>query len=553
MAKPTQVTKQPAEIAREAIRLLASRRQPPTPDNFRRAYDEVAGTGEGGPGKEAVPSGARAEERPAPRWPDTLRPLFKQWDARQTGLTQARKREMLERVLINFGHDPAALQEKLGALAGSWAAGVPAEQVLGEEAETAAEPSVKPAPPPGPAQPAPETDCRPMVGTLSAHLRQLADSCEPRWPDLARRAGELRRGLTGKSSLQPEQFEAWSALWREVLLRAEDDHELSAGLKRLVGLLFLNIGELVGDEAWLSGQLAAMRNLMAGDLHADALLEAERSLRELAYKQGVIKGSLDEAKAKLKALITTFIDRIAEMSQSADGYHARIGEYSEKISRAADITELGDVVEGLSADVAGLRDALGRSHGELVAARGQAEQAQARIQELEQELAQVSNLVREDQLTGALNRRGMDEALSRELARSQRMEAPLSIGLLDIDHFKRLNDSLGHQAGDEALRHLARVVKKLLRPTDTLARYGGEEFLILLPNTGAEEAAEVLKRVQRALTKEFFLHENERVLITFSAGVAQRGEEEDETAMIARADSAMYRAKQSGRNRVEMG
>lgn len=544
MAKPTQ----PAEIAREAIRLLASRRKSPTPDNFQRAYAEVAGNETG---QEKVPDGRKGitENQSETNWAEIIRPLLKQWDARQTGLTQTRKREMVERVLINFGNNTPLLQEKLAALAGSWAGSAPADSVLeGEVAEST--PAVTELMHASTEQ---GSDCRPLVATLVDHFHLLADSCEPRWPDLAQRAVVLSQSLAGRNSLLPEQFEIWSTLWREVLIRAEDNHELSGGLKRLVGLLFLNIGELVGDEAWLSGQLAAMQNLMAGDLQADALLEAERSLRELAYKQGVIKGSLDEAKAQLKALITTFIDRIGDMSRSADGYHARIGVYSEKISQASDINELGDVVEGLSADVAELRDALSQSHVELVAARGQAEQAQMRLHELERELAQVSNLVREDQLTGALNRRGMDEAFSRELARSERLGARLSIGLLDIDHFKKLNDSLGHQVGDEALRHLARVVKNLLRPTDILARYGGEEFLVLLPNSDAEEAAEVLKRVQRALTKEFFLHDNERVLITFSAGVAERLAGEDEAGMIARADAAMYRAKQTGRNRVEMG
>lgn len=540
MDRPTQ----PAEIAREAIRLLASRRKPPTPDNFQRAYREVAGAEAGG----QVEGAAGTEARPEANWATLIRGLVKQWDSRQAGLTQTRKREMLERVLINFGNNNLLLHEKLTALTLSWAGSGTAENLFDDAA---------PEPPDAAAGPveagASSLDTQALVSTLADHLGQLADTCDPIWPELAQRAGALSRSLSGLSALSPEHFESWSALWREILMRAEDDHTLSAGLKRLVGLLFLNIGELVGDEAWLSGQLTAMQNVMAGDLQAEALLEAERSLRELAYKQGVIKGSLDEAKAKLKTLITTFIDHVGEMSRSTDGYHARIGEYSEKISQASDISELGDVVEGLSVDVASLRDALSRSHAELVAARGQAEDAQVRVHELEQELAQVSNLLREDQLTGALNRRGMEEALTRELARSERMGARLCIGLLDIDHFKKLNDTLGHQAGDEALRHLAQVVKALLRPTDTLARYGGEEFLILLPNTGLEEAAEVLKRVQRALTKQFFLHDNERVLITFSAGVAERQGGEGSAAIIARADAAMYRAKQSGRNRVEMG
>jgi diguanylate cyclase len=359
--------------------------------------------------------------------------------------------------------------------------------------------------------------------------------------------------LTGRTQLASHHYESWSALWRELLIHVEDDHELAAGLKRLMGLLFLNIGELVGDEDWLSGQLTAMQNLMSGELHAEVLLEAERGLRELAYKQGVLKGGLEEARSRLKDLVSTFIDRVGEMSQSADGYHARIGEYSEKISQARDISELGDVVGGLSADIGGLRDSLRSNHDELVAARAQAEQAEKRVEELQLELSQVSSLVREDQLTGALNRRGMDEAFERELARTARLQAPMSIGMLDLDHFKKLNDSLGHQAGDEALRHLTRVVHGMLRPTDTLARYGGEEFLILLPNTDIDEAEHVLKRIQRELTRQFFMHDNERVLITFSAGVATLRPEENQAALVARADAAMYAAKKLGRNRVERG
>lgn len=523
----------PAEIAREAIRKLASRRLPPTPENFRQAYAEVSGA-------QPAPEAPMAS-RPDPRWPDVLRLLVRQWDAHQTGLSQARKQEMLERVLINFGNDASLLHEKLGALARAWSTGVREEAVT--PSENVGDPAVE-------AAPSPES-CRPILRALADNLRLLADSCAARWPDLSGRAADLSRAVAAADRLDGAQYEAWSSLWREMLAHVEDDHELSAGLKRLMGLLFLNIGELVGDEAWLSGQFAAMENLMAGPVQVDVLLEAERGLRELAYRQGVLKGSLDEAKDKLKTLVTTFIDRVGEMSRSTDGYHARMGEYSEKIGQARDLAELGELMGWLTADVGQLRDALRHNHAELVAARGQAQQAEERIQALQEELAQVSNLVREDQLTGTLNRRGMDEAFSRELARADRLDAPLAIGLLDIDHFKKLNDSLGHQAGDEALRHLARVVRGLLRPTDSLARYGGEEFLILLPNTALDEAERILQRIQRELTRQFFLHDNERVLITFSAGVAQRMPGEDERALVARADAAMYQAKSRGRNRVE--
>jgi diguanylate cyclase len=149
-----------------------------------------------------------------------------------------------------------------------------------------------------------------------------------------------------------------------------------------------------------------------------------------------------------------------------------------------------------------------------------------------------------------LNRRGLDEAVDVELKRAERNKSAFSVALIDIDNFKKLNDTLGHQAGDRALTHLTQVIKETLRPTDAVGRYGGEEFLILLPSTNLEAAVETIQRLQRDLTKKFFLHNNDKILVTFSAGVALRAEGEDQEDLIGRADKAMYHAKQTGKNRV---
>ena len=169
---------------------------------------------------------------------------------------------------------------------------------------------------------------------------------------------------------------------------------------------------------------------------------------------------------------------------------------------------------------------------------------------MQQELAQVSELVREDQLTGALNRRGLDAAFQVESSRSDRHQSLLCVALLDIDNFKHLNDTLGHQTGDQALIHLSNVIRNALRPSDSVARYGGEEFILLLPDATIEAAATTVERLQRELTKKYFMHENDRVLVTFSAGVALRAPQESQEEVIGRADKAMYQAKRTGKNRV---
>ena len=141
----------------------------------------------------------------------------------------------------------------------------------------------------------------------------------------------------------------------------------------------------------------------------------------------------------------------------------------------------------------------------------------------------------------------------KETARSRRRQSCLCVALLDSDNFKKLNDSLGHDAGDAALIHLATVIRETMRPQDTIARYGGEEFIILLPDTSIEDAQTAIVRLQRELTRRIFLHNNDRQLITFSAGVTDFRAEDTQLSVTKRADEAMYAAKQAGKNRVLVG
>jgi diguanylate cyclase len=248
--------------------------------------------------------------------------------------------------------------------------------------------------------------------------------------------------------------------------------------------------------------------------------------------------------------MTTFIDRLSDMTDSTGAYHNKIEGYSLKIGETDNLAELSNILDDIMQDTRIIQASSMRSHEELVSTRKQAHIAEERVKQLEQELEHVSELVREDQLTGALNRRGLDDVLDREMKRADRQKTPVSIALLDIDNFKQLNDSLGHQTGDQALVHLIQVIKSALRPTDEVARYGGEEFLIILIDTSLEEAMTTIIRLQRELTKSLFLHNNKRQLITFSAGVALHTSGEDPESTISRADNAMYKAKRAGKNRV---
>ncbi|RZI80109.1 MAG: GGDEF domain-containing protein [Rubrivivax sp.] len=162
-------------------------------------------------------------------------------------------------------------------------------------------------------------------------------------------------------------------------------------------------------------------------------------------------------------------------------------------------------------------------------------------------LAKMGEMATRDELTGLVNRRRMLELLHDELARERRLDQPLCIALLDIDHFKRFNDQHGHQLGDEVLRHFAATGQAALRETDTLARWGGEEFLLLCPGGTGEQASIGLDRFREQLATAPLATAGR---VTFSAGVAwhRPGEAIEET--IARADQALYQAKADGRDRT---
>lgn len=177
--------------------------------------------------------------------------------------------------------------------------------------------------------------------------------------------------------------------------------------------------------------------------------------------------------------------------------------------------------------------------------------AETRIAELESALSEARQTAFTDALTGALNRRGFEDAYQRELARSRRNGSPLAIALIDIDNFKRLNDTLGHHMGDQALVHLVRSLRAALRPSDILCRFGGEEFVLLLPETALDEAVSAVSRFQRQFASSAM--PSCELAVTFSAGVVVQQVSESVEESILRADAATYAAKRAGKNCVVAG
>jgi diguanylate cyclase len=578
----------PIEIAREAIKQMAVRKVEPTPENYQLIYNEVASIPapvslesaikralKQMPNKtpeqnnwikrweklldknnwDALPAllseGMDASSEQSNQWPDVVRALVQGWDAKHSVLDAEQKKVALEQCLNDFSGD-LLLPQKIQSVAKSWlqfdvSSSPESENDAVEDAESTAITVM----------PEYNTDqFQETFRTLQDMLKQsLNHGLIPRldgYPELKEEARKIF--ILTENARKLKDWQLMAKQFRALLVRVEligaNEEGMKQDLLRLLKLLVDNITELVADDEWIRGQIAVVQTIVSSPLDRALIQDAEKSLKEVIFKQGMLKHSLGEAKSSFKNMISTFVDRLGDMSDSSGSYQKKVENYAEKLSETEDILQINVLLENLMKDTHTMQAEIVRSREVLLEQRDSVESAQEKIRKLQEELSELSEAVRVDQLTGVLNRRGLDEAMTREMARAQRGGGLLSVALLDIDNFKSLNDTYGHNVGDTALQHLAKVIQTTMRPTDVVSRFGGEEFVILLPDTDLEAAVSTVKRLQRALTKQFFLGNNEKLLITFSAGVALLKQDETEAAVIHRADQSMYLAKRTGKNRV---
>ena len=587
----------PIEIAREALRHLASQRIPPTPDQYRRQYEEISGIrAEQAPAERVLgtlathlsrtpsrgaktapqlPAALAANDWPkvetallalaqqsesgpsAQAWVTLLQDLLKGWETRHASITTAKKRDTLERLFSRAGSDPAALHTRLASTIKAWSEAPAATTDPAQDVVASTEPGMTVPVAEARAAARAERGESPdsflvMRELLEKTMQYGVGSQLGQAPDLAKEVDALSEAVHRATNLRAIEDVApkLKKLWFKLELRGNDSAEQQEGMLRLLRVLMDNISELVTDDAALHGQIEVVRNILAEQIDIRTIEDAERSLKDVIYRQSTLKHSLTEARTALKNMIVGFIDRLGSLSESTGEYHTKIEAYSQRIRQTDDIGQLSTIVDDIMHETRVLQASALRHRDDLIAARKQAQEAEEKVRQLEIELSRLSEQVREDQLTGSLNRRGLDDIFEREAARADRRNSPMCVVLLDVDNFKQLNDSYGHQAGDGALVHLVRVIKHALRPHDVIARFGGEEFLLLLPDTGIDEGSAVTARLQRELTRQIFLHDNEHLLITFSAGAALRTTGEAQESVLSRADAALYQAKRTGKNKV---
>jgi diguanylate cyclase len=532
-------------------------------------------------GPVAPPAGAGAG------WAELIERVVRHVERGSRQWTTGRKKESLQRVLGSGRADAARLQQRLKQLMATWdadqpdepgverapgedAAAAPAEEAAADAAAkavamavalpnageaaavpaatvAAAAPAVAAAGPSAQAQA--QARWPEIVTELEATVQAALPATDPRASEVALRINELAGQLPAGSPQEAlvRDFKDACEQARRVL---QHRHHLVTQLGSLVGELTEGLTDLSEDDSWVRGQCEAMRSEIERGLSSRGVRSLHEMLRNTRARQRELQIERIHTRDALKKLIHQMLRDIGELGEHTGRFNDNVGRYAEVIGAAPSLESLAGVVREMVEETRTVHTLVSQTQQRLNDEHQLAAAMAERVRALEDEIRRLSDEVSTDQLTQIANRRGLIASFEIESSRAQRNQTPLAVGLLDIDNFKQLNDTLGHQTGDEALKFLAQRVKQALRPGDLVARYGGEEFVVLLPGTPVEEAQAAVTRLQRGLSAELFMHEGKQTFVTFSAGVTLHRDGETLESALERADVALYEAKRTGKNRT---
>jgi diguanylate cyclase len=388
------------------------------------------------------------------------------------------------------------------------------------------------------------------VASLESTVRTALPEADPAAARLAERLAQLA-DLVAQQGPQPEHVQAIASVCEQAGHLLGRGHLLTQQLTELCRELSAGMAELAEDDSWAKGQSLRLQHELGDTLSLRGIRSAAALLAQTREHQSQVRGERRAAQESLKRLLRDMLLEVGELGEHTGRFQQAASAHAQAIEQADSLASLADLVKALVNDTRAVQTAVKQSEDRLRVDHAQAVELETRVRELESELRRLSEEVSTDLLTQVANRRGLMQAFEAESARSQRQGgSALAVGLIDIDNFKKLNDTLGHAAGDVALKSLAAAVRERLRPQDHLARFGGEEFVVLMPGTGLEEAQQALTRLQRSLTEALFLHEGQEVFVTFSGGVTAWRPGEALQPALERADGALYEAKRNGKNRT---
>jgi len=245
----------------------------------------------------------------------------------------------------------------------------------------------------------------------------------------------------------------------------------------------------------------------------------------------------------LQGLMSGFQGNMKEIQGDADTYGESLREHHEALQKLVTMEDLRDLEKTLLTQVEVIQESNDRYREQLATVN-------AKVEEQQEELEQLQTEAGQDFLTGIANRKVLSERMDELLSLARRHGNVFSILMFDIDHFKNVNDTHGHLAGDRILKAVSALINAQRRVADIFGRYGGEEFVMILPETGQQQAVGVAEKIRERVEKAAFKYEDKTIKITVSVGVGSMNPNDSETTLFKRVDDALYKAKLGGRNKV---
>ncbi len=486
--------------------------------------------------------------------------------------TAARKKDSLQRVLEANRSDVSRLHQRMKQLVASWDGDVTDDTIAVDASDDDATTSARGVetldtggePPsrsdqardashrPAAAGDTTHGDWPPVLQQYDATLHVALPADDDRAIELAGELRELQAGLLREGATTALRAQAESLCERARRLLAHR-HHLVDELHRLTLEMSAGLAEVAEEGSWVKGQTESLKLSLGESPSVRSVRAASEMLAQTRARQARVRAERDSARVALKDAISQMLTELDALGDHTGRFSDSVSRYVDTIANADSLESLASVVRQMVEESRAVHGLVSETQGRLNEGRQRASELEARVQSLEGELRRLSDEVSTDVLTEVANRRGLMQAFDVETARLERQGGELSVGLLDIDNFKKLNDTLGHSVGDMALKTLAGHVQKQLRAVDIVARFGGEEFVVLLPGVPVDEAQVTLTRLQRTLSASLFMHDGREVFVTFSAGVTRFRPGEALEAALERADEALYEAKRTGKNRTCIG
>ena len=319
--------------------------------------------------------------------------------------------------------------------------------------------------------------------------------------------------------------------------------EFTARIARLLLSFISGLSQSLPAEDSLHKQLNAMAAVIRKEVRISPATELDKDVEDYFGRLILDQKFIDDEKDIVKTMVLEAVETIRAMMESSGNFDVSIGDFTEKIQAAETIQEILKVKDYLVIEMQKVREHSHTLHDELEKHRTATETLSKKLEESE-----ARALV--DALTNVLNRNAYNLKIGELVHEYKRYKEEWALLVLDIDHFKKFNDTYGHKTGDKVLKSVAATVSNSIRVSDHIFRYGGEEFVVILSRINKETTKTLSEKIRREVERDYLVDGDNELKVTMSIGAAIITPEDTEASLFERADKALYQAKQNGRNQI---